>query len=83
MSTKMCRKVVAAPHNTGKHVSRMVLVPGMRATDGYVLSSSGNYLSLQKLPLTGAPRLELKQLRKLITSLILPSQWLSQKAGEL
>ena len=62
MSTKMCRKVVAGPANTGKHVSRMLLVPGvtttspMRTTEGYVLASSGNYLCLQKLPLTGAPR---------------------------
>ena len=62
MSTKMCRKVVAGPQHTGKHVSRMLLVPGlttsspMRTTEGYVLSSSGNFLSLQKLPLTGAPR---------------------------
>ena len=62
MSTKMCRKVVTGPANTGKHVSRMLLVPGvttsspMRTTEGYVLSSSGNYLTLQRLPLTGAPR---------------------------
>ena len=77
MSTKMCRKVVAGPPHTGRHVSRyvctlynrftvhvsrMLLVPGvtttspMRTTEGYVLSSAGNYLALQKLPLTGAPR---------------------------
>ena len=40
----------------------MVLVPGLqtsnplRATEGYILAASGNFLVLQKLPLTGAPR---------------------------
>ena len=80
MSTKMCRRVVAGPHATNKHisksalnifwdlikifagVSRMLLVPGLqtsnplRTTDGYILAASGNFLVLQKLPLTGAPR---------------------------
>ena len=40
----------------------MVLVSGLqtsnplRATEGYILAASGNFLVLQKLPLTGAPR---------------------------
>ena len=43
-------------------VCRMLLVPGLqtsnplRTTDGYILAASGNFLVLQKLPLTGAPR---------------------------
>ena len=43
-------------------VCRMVLVPGLqtsnplRTTEGYILAASGNFLVLQKLPLTGAPR---------------------------
>ena len=62
LSTKMCRKVVTGPHNTHKHISNMMFVPGvltsnpMKTTDGYFLISSGNFIVLQKLPLTGAPR---------------------------
>ena len=62
LTTKMCRKVVSGPHNTNKHISNMLFVPGvltsnpMKTTDGYFLISSGNFIVLQKLPLTGAPR---------------------------
>ena len=62
MSTKMCRQVVTSPLNTNKHVSKMMMVPGVPTsdsvgtTDGYLLSVSGNFLSLQKLPLTGSPK---------------------------
>ena len=62
MSTKMCRKVISAPLNTSKHVSKMMTVPGIHTSDsvssseGYVLSVAGNYLALQKLPLSGSPR---------------------------
>ena len=60
MSTKMCRKVVASPQNTNKHVSKMLLIPpldaSMKPNDGYILSASGSYLSLQKIPLSGSQR---------------------------
>ena len=60
LNTKMCRKVVTL--NTHKHISSMLFVPGvitsnpMKTTDGYFLLSSGNFLVLQKIPLTGSPR---------------------------
>ena len=54
LSTKMCRKVVLGPHNTHKHISKMLHVPAKTA--GYFLISSGNFIGLQKIPLTGAPR---------------------------
>ena len=60
LNTKMCRKVVML--NTHKHISDMLFVPGvittnpMKTTDGYFLLSSGNFLVLQKIPLTGSPR---------------------------